>query len=114
MRIFTQPSAVGDAVIRITDRGDIHHMTKVMRMKEGDRVDVSDSSQWEYLTEILSVDEDEVVLSILDKQKFSREPELAVTLFQGVPKAGKMETVIQKCVELGVYSIVPVFTDRCR
>ena len=112
MRIFTQPSAVGDAVIRITDRGDIRHMTKVMRMKEGDRVDVSDSSEWEYLTEILSVDEDEVVLSILDKQKFSREPELAVTLFQGVPKAGKMEMVIQKCVELGVYSIVPVFTDR--
>lgn len=112
MRIFTEPSAVGDAVIRITDKGDIRHMLKVMRLKEGDRVDVSDSCQWEYETEILSADDEEVVLTIVDKQKFSREPELAVTLFQGVPKAGKMETIVQKCVELGVHSIVPVFTDR--
>ena len=49
---------------------------------------------------------------ILDKQKFAREPQVHVTLFQGVPKAGKMETIIQKCVELGVYSITPVFMER--
>ncbi len=112
MRIFTDSSAIGDKYIKITDKGDIKHMTKVMRLKEGDTVDVSDSAEWEYTTEIVSIDVDEVVLAIVDKQKFAREPETRVTLFQGIPKAGKMETIIQKCVELGVHAIVPVFMER--
>lgn len=112
MRIFTDAANIGDKYIKITDKGDIKHMTKVMRLKEGDTVDVSDSMEWEYATEIVSVDADEVLLAIVDKQKFAREPEVHVTLFQGVPKAGKMETIIQKCVELGVHAIVPVFMER--
>lgn len=112
MRLFTSPGNIGDQYIRITDRGDIRHLSKVLRLREGDLVDVSDSVQWEYQAEIVSVAEDEVVLAICDKQAFAREPEVAVTLFQGIPKAGKMETIVQKCVELGVYSIVPVFMDR--
>lgn len=112
MRIFTSPSNIEEKYIRITDKGDIKHMIKVMRLKSGDKVDVSDGSKWEYETVIDEVYDDEVILSIMDKQAFAREPELMVTLFQGIPKAGKMETIIQKCVELGVYSIVPVFMDR--
>ena len=112
MRIFTDAANIGDKYIKITDKGDIKHMTKVMRLAEGDTVDVSDSMEWEYTAEIVSVDPEEVVLAIVDKQKFAREPEVRVTLFQGVPKAGKMETIIQKCVELGVHAIVPVFMER--
>lgn len=112
MKLFTDKQHIEEKFIRITDKGDIRHMRKVMRMKEGDQVDVSDSQQWEYRAEILSADEDLVLLSILDKQKFAREPETQVTLFQGIPKAGKMETIIQKCVELGVHDVVPVFMDR--
>ena len=112
MRLFTDAANIGDKYIKITDKGDIKHMIKVMRLSEGDAVDVSDSMEWEYKTEIVSIDADEVLLSIVDKQKFAREPEVRVTLFQGVPKAGKMETIIQKCVELGVYAIVPVFMER--
>lgn len=112
MRIFTDAANIGDKYITITDKGDIKHMTKVMRLQEGDKVDVSDSAQWEYTTEIDSISDDEVLLKILDKQAFAREPEIEVTLFQGVPKAGKMETIIQKCVELGVHAIVPVFMER--
>lgn len=112
MRIFTDAANIGDKYIKITDKGDIKHMTKVMRLSEGDTVDVSDSMEWEYTAEIVSVDADEVLLAIVDKQKFAREPEIRVTLFQGIPKAGKMETIIQKCVELGVHAIVPVFMER--
>ncbi|MGN0733137.1 MAG: RsmE family RNA methyltransferase [Emergencia sp.] len=112
MRIFTDPVNIGDKYIAIKDRGDIKHMIKVMRLREGDRVDVSDSAQWEYETEIDQIAEEEVLLRILDKQAFAREPEVKVTLFQGVPKAGKMETIIQKCVELGVHAITPVFMER--
>ena len=93
-------------------RDSIRHLSKVLRLKEGDEVDVSDSMEWEYRAEIISIAEEEVILVILDKQKFAREPELLVTIFQGIPKAGKMETIIQKCVELGVHAIVPVFMER--
>lgn len=112
MRLFADAGCIGDKYIRITDKGDIRHLSKVLRLKEGDEVDVSDSMEWEYRAEIVSIAEEEVVLVILDKQKFAREPELLVTLFQGIPKAGKMETIIQKCVELGVHAIVPVFMER--
>lgn len=112
MRLFTSPENIGDKYIRITDRGDIRHLSKVLRLREGDLVDVSDSVQWEYQAEIVSVDEDEVLLAICDKQAFAREPEISVTLYQGIPKAGKMETIIQKCVELGVYAVTPVFMER--
>lgn len=112
MRLFTDPADIGDKYIKITDKGDIRHLIKVMRMKEGDEIEVSDRQDWEYTAEIVSIGEDEVVLAICDKQSFAREPKLSVTLFQGIPKAGKMETIIQKCVELGVKSIVPVFMER--
>ncbi len=111
-RFFTDASNIGSDVIRIIDKKDIKHLSKVLRLKEGDSVDVSDSAEWEYKAVIEQIFDDEVVLKIVDRQKFAREPELQVTLFQGVPKAGKMETIIQKCVELGVHAIVPVFMDR--
>ena len=111
-RFFVGPENVGLNTIIIDDRDDLHHMIKVLRLKEGDEVDVSDSVEWEYRAEIISLDKDEAELKILDKQAFSAEPSIEVTLFQGIPKQGKMETIIQKCVELGVHEIVPVFMDR--
>ena len=53
-----------------------------------------------------------MTLRITDKQSFAREPVTRVTLFQGIPKAGKMDLIVQKCVELGIDSIVPVFMER--
>ena len=111
-RFFVKPEAVEDRYIYLTDKQDLHHMKKVLRMSEGDEMDISDGSSWEYHVEIESLDDKEAVLLILDKQKFAREPELLVTLYQGIPKASKMEEIIQRCVELGVNSIVPVFMER--
>ena len=87
-------------------------MERVLRLSAGDRLDISDSQVWEYRTEIVSIDEDCAKVLILDKQKFSSEPDIKITLFQGIPKQGKMELIVQKAVELGVSSIIPVFTDR--
>ncbi len=112
MKLFTDSAHVGDRYITITDKGDIRHLTKVLRLGKGDTVEVSDSACWEYTAEIEEIAETEVLLRIVDKQAFAREPALLVTLFQGIPKAGKMENIIQKCVELGVHAIVPVFLER--
>ena len=111
-RFFVDPSDVTERYIYLSDRGDLHHMKKVLRLSIGDELDVSDGTAWEYHVRIEALDEDEAKLQILDKQKFAREPRLQVTLFQGIPKAGKMEGIIQKSVELGVHSIVPVFMER--
>ena len=60
----------------------------------------------------VSVEEDAVEAVIEDKQRFAREPSLEITLYQGVPKGDRMEQVVQKCTELGVVQIVPVFMMR--
>jgi len=111
-KFFVDYHDVKDSTIRITDPDDRKHMIKVLRLGVGDTISVSDKVQFEYAAEIIAVEKEYIEARILDKQKFAREPELKITLFQGIPKQGKMETIIQKTVELGVYSIVPVFTDR--
>ena len=106
------PENIGAKTIEINDRGDIHHMKKVLRLRPGDEVDVSDTERFEYRAQIESIDDDGAILRIIDKQAFATEPETRVTLYQGIPKQGKMESIIQKCVELGVSEIVPVFMER--
>lgn len=111
-KFFVDPSAVGESHIYIEDKGDLKHMIKVLRLRVGDHVQVSDGDSWEYETEIEELLPDCATLIITDKQKFATEPETRVTLFQGIPKASKMETVIQKTVEMGIDTIVPVFMER--
>ena len=111
-RFFVEPSDIRDKYIYLTDKNDLHHMKKVLRLGCGDKVDISDGEIWEYEALIEEFTENEAVLLILDKQKFAREPETKITLYQGIPKGSKMEEIIQKSVELGVNSIVPVFMER--
>ncbi|MBK5253668.1 MAG: 16S rRNA (uracil(1498)-N(3))-methyltransferase [Peptostreptococcaceae bacterium] len=111
-RFFVDSSDIGTEYININDKGDIKHMTKVLRLSVGDAVDISDGVIWEYETEISEISNEEVILKITDKQHFAREPEIEICLYQGIPKAGKMGNIIQKSVELGVKKIVPVFMDR--
>ncbi len=111
-RFFVSPDQVGANLITIEDRNDLHHMKKVLRLGPGDEVDISDGSAWEYRARIEYLEADMAQLQILDKQSFATEPATRVTLYQGIPKQGKMETIIQKCVELGVHRVVPVFMDR--
>ena len=111
-RFFVKETDIGDSEIVITDFGDLKHMKKVLRLKAGEEVEVSDSAKWEYRAVIEDIGEDSALLRIVDKQAFAREPSVHVTLFQGVPKASKMDEIVQKCTELGVSAIYPVFMDR--
>lgn len=111
-RFFVEKSAVKGNYIEITDANDIKHITKVLRLKEGSFIDVSDSAEYEYKVELNSLSKELVTGKIHDKQNFSKEPEIKVSLYQGIPKQGKMETIIQKTVELGVFRVIPVFMQR--
>lgn len=111
-KFFVDPSAVMGAYIYMENREDLHHLGKVLRGRPGMEIDISDGDCWEYKTVLEELTEDCATLKIIDKQKFATEPVTRVTLYQGIPKAAKMETVIQKTVEMGVDTIVPVFMER--
>jgi 16S rRNA (uracil1498-N3)-methyltransferase len=111
-RIIVKPEQVGDSWICLTDKAEINHVKNVLRMQEGDKVVISDSIRFEYEASIKSISSEEIIFIIEDKQAITSEPATKVTLFQCVPKGGKMEYVIQKCVELGIHAITPVYSDR--
>lgn len=111
-RFFVNESQISEENIIITGP-DVNHIKNVLRMKIGEKVLISDGNDREYICYLTEIDDEEVLASIEDIDGPTRELPIKVTLFQGLPKGDKMETVIQKMVELGVYEIVPVAMKRC-
>ena len=114
-RFFTQPENVkGDEIFIYGE--DVNHMKKSLRMKIGEQLEVRDSEGMIYLCSIkeyLSESHGKgSILQIEEKRQNDTELSSRITLFQGLPKSDKMELIIQKAVELGVYQIVPVSTAR--
>ena len=111
-RFFVERDNIEDDVILITQKDDVHHISKVLRLQEGDMIMVSDNRDSEYQGQIISVSSKAIEVKVIDKRGFTSEPKLRITLFQGIPKQGKMETITQKCTELGMDTLVPVFMER--
>ena len=97
----------------IIDTEDVAHISRVLRLGIGDHVTVCDSQGTDYETEIAEMEQKQIVCSITEKRASESEPNIKVTLFQGLPKASKMEYIIQKTTELGISEIVPVKVSRC-
>ena len=91
---------------------DVNHIKNVLRMKPGEKVLLSDGKGTNCLCELTELSADRVTARILPEEVMDTELPVKVTLFQGLPKGDKMELIIQKGVELGVSSIVPVDTAR--
>ena len=100
-----------DAVIIIGS--DVNHIKNVLRMKKGETILISDGEDREYVCTIDELENEQVRAKIEDVNGVAKELPIKVTLFQALPKGDKMETVIQKMIELGAYEIVPVSTKRC-
>lgn len=103
-----------DKTLTITG-SDYNHIANVLRMKVGEELSVSlrDSEDGkEYRYGIEEITEDTVVCRLRFIKEDGLELPSKVYLFQGLPKADKMELIIQKCVELGVYQVIPVSTKR--
>ena len=109
-RFFTSEIQSNTAVVR---GDDVKHIAKVLRLRKGDAVQLCDGRGSECEAVIESIAPDAVVFSTRPWMKAKSEPDVSVTLFQCLPKAGKMETIIQKCVELGARGFVPVQSERC-
>lgn len=91
---------------------DARHLSQVLRMRAGETLRVSTQAGDNYLCEIVALNKTEVTLRVLEKMA-STELEKRIYLFQAIPKGDRMETVIEKAVELGVYEIIPVEMKYC-
>ena len=111
-RFFVEQPQIGEETITITGE-DVNHIKNVLRMKVGETILVSDGEDREYICKISDFSNDEVQAKIQDINGETRELPTEVTLFQALPKGDKMETIIQKMVELGACEIAPVSTKRC-
>lgn len=90
---------------------DAQHAVRVLRLTAGDEVELMDAGR-RYAAAIEAAGPDGVRVRIT-RELPSTEPRVRVTLFQGLPKAEKMELIVQKCTELGVYEVQPVAMERC-
>jgi 16S rRNA (uracil1498-N3)-methyltransferase len=91
---------------------DVQHISRVLRLEEGDKIVLCDQRGTDYHVEIESMSKHSIRTSIIDKEPSKGEPSIEVVLYQGVPKSTKMDLIIQKCTEMGVTHIVPVMTAR--
>lgn len=91
---------------------DVKHITKVLRLEENSILILCDGEGFDYVARMSEIEKDCITLDIVEKKKCNAEPELSVTLFQGIPKGSKFEYIIEKCTELGINAIVPVTTHR--
>lgn len=108
---FITSDQVSEQEIRIIG-DDVNHMKNVLRMRTGEAFTAADENGIFYHCEVDVLDKQEVTAKILWKEQGTSELASKIYLFQGLPKSDKMELIIQKAVELGVYAVVPVSTKR--
>ena len=93
---------------------DVKHLKTVLRCKINEEIEICNKeTQINYKCTIKELTEEYIKCEIKNKIDQISEPKTKITIFQGLPKADKMELIIQKSVELGVYEIIPVDMERC-
>lgn len=111
-QFFVDDAQIGREFVTITG-GDVNHIKNVLRMKAGEKIRISNQQGRDYYCEISEVTDTFVQADILNEDAASTELPSKIYLFQGIPKGDRMETVIEKAVELGVYEIIPVAMKYC-
>ena len=112
-KFFVNSEQIFEKQIEING-SDVNHIVNVLRLNIGNKIIVCDrESSISYIAEIESIDKERVVGHIVEEVEDTTEAGVSIDLFQGLPKADKMEYIIQKTTELGVKRIFPVAMDRC-
>ena len=98
---------------KITDKEDIKHILKVLRLDIGDEVEIVDSTKKEYIMKIVDISSNNISLEIVNGVDIQREDKVKVLLYQGIPKGSKLEDICKNTTQAGIYKIVPVRFKRC-
>lgn len=111
-RFFIKTEQIKEHEITIIGE-DVNHIKNVLRKKIGDKLEIcNQETGTTFECEIAEINEAEIKNHIISENKMTNS-KILVDIFQGLPKAEKMELIIQKSVELGVNAIIPVKMQRC-
>ena len=111
-RFFVKTEQVKDNSIIIIGE-DVKHIKNVLRKETGDIIEICNQETGKaYKCEIIEIEEKSIINKILEELK-NQEDKIKIDIYQGMPKADKMELIIQKSVELGANAIIPVEMKRC-
>ena len=111
-RFFVSRESIGDGALFISG-DDARHIARALRMAVGDTLTVSDNEGNEYTVKLTKIRDERCDCEILESAVSRSEPPSKITLYMAYPKGDKLETVIQKAVELGASRIVPFESSRC-
>lgn len=112
-KFFVKSEQIRGNTIEILGQ-DINHIRKVLRFQINEEIHICNSETEEnFLCRISQIQEERIECNIINKIEENIESNIQITIFQGLPKSDKMEYIIQKSVELGVYDIQPVEMRRC-
>lgn len=94
---------------------DVNHIKNVLRYEKGENIEICEKSNnpSKYKCSIIQLNQKQIICKILEEIENSNEANIRIHIMQGIPKAEKMEFIIQKCTELGVYKFIPVNMKRC-
>jgi len=111
-RFFVKDGQVLENTIFVTGE-DVKHIKNVLRKQIGDNIEICNQEKGtSYKCQITEISEEQITNKILEEIT-SAEDKIIVDIYQGLPKADKMELIIQKAVELGTNAIIPVEMKRC-
>ena len=109
-RFFANEDFVKDNQIFIIGE-DKNHILNSIRMKIHENTEIVVNKKV-FLCELYEINKNNVIFNILKELKSDTEPAMRIHLIQCVPKMDKFDFIIQKAVELGVYSIIPFISER--
>ncbi len=111
-RFFVNKSQIEDNYLFI-EGDDARHIARALRMAVGDEITVSDGEGKDYTADLTKIRDERCDAEIIDIRDSKSEPKSKITVFMAYPKGDKLETVIQKSIELGASEIVPFESSRC-
>lgn len=109
-RFFVDYKISSDQIV-IDDKNDVNHIKRALRVTVGEKLEICDAESIEYIVEVKSL-EDVILCDVIERNAVDRESPIQIDLYQGLAKGSKMETIIQKSVELGIHTIYPLNTKR--
>lgn len=111
-RIYVASDSINDNRAFI-DGSDANHVIRVLRKNVGDALHICDMHGNSYNAIIDEINRDGLYAVLGEPEKQNNEMPFKVSVYQCFPKGDKLDTVIQKAVELGAYEIVAVMSERC-
>lgn len=102
-----------DKYAHITDKNEIAHITKILRMKKNDKLEIMDGQGFVGVGKIIDIEKSSIKIEIEFENDEKMELDTKIVVYQGIPKLQKMDFIIQKLTEIGVSEIVPVDFERC-